>query len=59
MQPEIQEVIRLVRENSIWKVVEPYVKVMFELEEDHPDALRQNIESPTSVQAKRGCERTL
>jgi|EndMetStandDraft_8_1072994.scaffolds.fasta_scaffold1580082_1 hypothetical protein len=59
MQPEIQEVIRLVRENKIWEVVKPHVESMSELEEDHPNALRQNMSSPTGVQAKSNFERAL
>lgn len=59
MQPEIQEVIRLVRENRIWDVVSPHLESMAELEEDHPNALRQDMHSPTGVRVRRGFEQAL
>ncbi|CAD5216638.1 unnamed protein product [Bursaphelenchus xylophilus] len=47
MHPEIQLVIKLVRENKVWEVVAPHLEKMNELEEKDPDALRQECASPT------------
>ncbi|KAE9549474.1 hypothetical protein FO519_007314 [Halicephalobus sp. NKZ332] len=47
MQPEIQSVIQLVRENKIWTTVEPFLERMADLESDFPDVLRQQMTSPT------------
>lgn len=59
MQPEIQEVIRLVRENRVWEIVEPHLESMAELEEDHPNALRQCMGSPTGVRVRRVFDQAL
>ncbi|KAI6206458.1 hypothetical protein M3Y94_00912900 [Aphelenchoides besseyi] len=47
MQPEIQDVIKLVRENRVWEVVAPHIEEMATLEEQQPNALRQDCSSPT------------
>ncbi|KAI6183550.1 Histidine ammonia-lyase [Aphelenchoides bicaudatus] len=59
MQPEIQRVIRLVRENRVWETVQPHIESMSELEDDHPNALRQNMGSPTGFDGKPNFERAL
>lgn len=60
LQPEIQEVIRLVRENRVWETVAAHIEKMEKLEDDHPDALRQECSSPTGGNfAPRGFESAL
>ena len=49
MQPEIQAVIRLVRENRVWEAVAAHIEKMIRLENDDPAALRPLTESPTGV----------
>lgn len=49
MHPEVQKVIELVRNNKIWEVVEPHIEVMANLENDRPDVLRQEMNSPTGL----------
>uniref|UniRef100_A0A7E4W1E2 Histidine ammonia-lyase n=1 Tax=Panagrellus redivivus TaxID=6233 RepID=A0A7E4W1E2_PANRE len=49
MQPEIQAVIQLMRENKIWETVAPFLGRMADLESDFPDVLRQNTGSPTAA----------
>jgi hypothetical protein len=48
MHPEIQKVIELVRENKIWEIVEPHLIRMNDMEEQRPNVLRQEAESPTA-----------
>ncbi|KAI6216482.1 Histidine ammonia-lyase [Aphelenchoides fujianensis] len=61
MQPEIQEVIKLVRANRVWEVVAPHVDEMSALEAKEPDALRQDAASPTgrNFGHQQGFERAL
>ncbi|KAI1712286.1 aromatic amino acid lyase domain-containing protein [Ditylenchus destructor] len=48
MQPEIQSVIELVRQNKVWEVVEPHLTRMSHLESHIPELLRTEADSPTA-----------
>ncbi|KAK0393380.1 hypothetical protein QR680_000183 [Steinernema hermaphroditum] len=54
MKPEIDEVIKLVRANKVWQVVEEELDDMKDREDIDPDALRNETTTPTGiVQAER------
>ncbi|CAJ0959838.1 unnamed protein product, partial [Mesorhabditis belari] len=49
MQPEIEKVIEMIRDNKVWECVAPHLKTLGDLEELDPDALRSNLKTPTGV----------
>uniref|UniRef100_A0A0N5CH47 Histidine ammonia-lyase n=1 Tax=Strongyloides papillosus TaxID=174720 RepID=A0A0N5CH47_STREA len=49
MYPEIQHVIKLIRENKIYEVVEERLIEIRDLEEINPNAMRMNAGSPTGI----------
>ncbi|CAJ0587069.1 unnamed protein product, partial [Mesorhabditis spiculigera] len=49
MQPEIERVIEMVRENKVWECVAPHLKTLEEMEDLDPDALRSNVKTPTGA----------
>ncbi|KJH43724.1 histidine ammonia-lyase domain protein [Dictyocaulus viviparus] len=49
MQPDIEAVIQLLRENKVWECVEKHLKTMSEMEDLDPDALRIDAKTPTGI----------
>ncbi|VDP01709.1 unnamed protein product [Heligmosomoides polygyrus] len=49
LQPDIEDVIQLVRDNKIWECVQPHLKTLREMEELDPDALRVDAKTPTDI----------
>ncbi|GMR34715.1 hypothetical protein PMAYCL1PPCAC_04910, partial [Pristionchus mayeri] len=49
MQPEIAEVIQLIRENKVWECVAPHLATLEEMEALDPDALRLETKTPTGI----------
>ncbi|CAI4228581.1 unnamed protein product [Auanema sp. JU1783] len=49
MQPEVDAVLQLVRENKIWDVVSPYLETLEAMEALDPDALRVDAKTPTGI----------
>ncbi|KHJ93345.1 histidine ammonia-lyase [Oesophagostomum dentatum] len=49
MQPEIEAVTQLLRDNKVWECVQPHLKTLREMEELDPDALRIDAKTPTGI----------
>lgn len=49
MQPEVDAVLQLIRENKIWEVVSPFLETLEAMEELDPDALRTDAKTPTGI----------
>lgn len=49
MQPEIEAVIQMLRENRVWETVLPHLETLEAMEILDPDALRQFSKTPTGI----------
>uniref|UniRef100_A0A7I4Y2V0 Histidine ammonia-lyase n=1 Tax=Haemonchus contortus TaxID=6289 RepID=A0A7I4Y2V0_HAECO len=49
MQPEIEAIVQLLRDNKVWECVQPHLKTLREMEELDPDALRTDAKTPTGI----------